>query len=153
MVANDDLRFRFLVGDTWFVLVFTGALRKIIALTPMFIVRGIQLALGLLLAWEGFKLMRPNLLLGLAAIIIVVILRDNRHAPAALVLMGLGVAIVCWNGDIRRAFEISFTLPPLTLPRLHDVSSTMILAGLADSFVNYECGDRHSGLNSRLLSR
>jgi hypothetical protein len=121
----------FWLGITWFVLVFTGALRKIIALTPMFIVRGIQLALGILLAWEGFKLMRPNFLLGIVAIIIVVILRDNRYAPAALVLMGLGVAIVCWNGDIRRAFEISFTLPPLTLPRLHDVSSTMILAGLA----------------------
>jgi hypothetical protein len=71
----------FWLGITWFVLVFTGALRKIIALTPMFIVRGIQLALGILLAWEGFKLMRPNFLLGIVAIIIVVILRDNRYAP------------------------------------------------------------------------
>ncbi|GAK56708.1 sulfate permease/MFS superfamily transporter [Candidatus Vecturithrix granuli] len=74
--------------------------------------------------------MRPNLLLGFVAIIIVVILRDNRYAPAALVLMGFGVAIIFWNGDIRRAFEISFTLPPLTLLRLHDVSYTMLLIGL-----------------------
>jgi len=53
------------LGVTWFILVFSGALRKVIELTPLFVVRGVQLALGVLLAWEGLKMMRPSLLLGL----------------------------------------------------------------------------------------
>jgi len=38
------------LGILWFVLVLTGLLRKLVAITPAFIVRGIQLALGLILA-------------------------------------------------------------------------------------------------------
>ena len=39
------------LGLTWFFLVFTGLMRRIVRWTPRFIVRGIQLALGLMLAW------------------------------------------------------------------------------------------------------
>ena len=35
------------LGLTWFFLVVTGLLRKIVVITPTFIVRGIQLALGI----------------------------------------------------------------------------------------------------------
>ncbi len=38
------------LGVTWFILVFSGALRKTIELTPTLVVRGIQLALGVMLA-------------------------------------------------------------------------------------------------------
>ena len=119
------------LGITWFILVFTGLLRKVIELTPLFVVRGIQLALGVMLAWEGFKMMRPVPLLGLVAIVIVLILRENRYAPAAIVLMLLGVGIIAWRGELGRSLDLAFTLPPLTIPRLDEVGRAMLLAGFA----------------------
>ena len=119
------------LGIIWFILVFTGLLRKIIAVTPLFVVRGIQLALGVMLAWQGLKMMQPAPLLGLVAIVIVLTLRQNRYAPASIVLMALGVGIVAWRGELRGALDLAVTLPPLTLPHLGDVWQAMLLAGFA----------------------
>jgi SulP family sulfate permease len=119
------------LGITWFVLALTGLMRYIVRWTPMFVVRGIQLALGIMLAWEGLKMMRSNLLLGLIAIAIVLLLRENRYAPAAIVLMALGVGIVAWRGELRGTLELAVTLPPLTVPHLDDVWRAMLLAGFA----------------------
>ena len=119
------------LGLTWFVLVLTGLLRKIIEVTPLFVVRGIQLALGVMLAWQALDMMRPTPLLGLLAIVIVLVLRGNRYAPAAIVLMALGVGIIAWKGELERSLELVITLPPLTLPRLRDVWKAMLLAGFA----------------------
>ncbi|MCK4473162.1 MAG: hypothetical protein KAW49_15375, partial [Anaerolineae bacterium] len=119
------------LGITWFILVFTGLLRKIIVATPLFVVRGIQLALGVMLAWQGLKMMQPAPLLGLVAVVIVLALRENRYAPAAIVLIALGVGIVAWQGRLGDALELAITLPPLTVPRLEDVWKAMLLAGFA----------------------
>ena len=119
------------LGITWFILVFTGLLRKIIVATPLFVVRGIQLALGVMLAWQGLKMMQPAPLLGLVAVVIVLALRENRYAPAAIVLIALGVGIVAWQGRLGGALELAITLPPLTVPRLEDVWKAMLLAGFA----------------------
>ena len=119
------------LGILWFVLVLTGLLRKLVAVTPTFIVRGIQLALGITLGWQALKMMAPAPLLGLLAIAIVLLLRENRYAPAALVLMALGVGIVAWQGRLPAAWELKLTLPPLTLPRPSDLWQAMLLAGFA----------------------
>ncbi|MBM4466351.1 MAG: hypothetical protein FJ014_12485 [Chloroflexi bacterium] len=119
------------LGITWFVLALTGLMRHIVRWTPMFVVRGIQLALGVTLAWQGLKMMRPAPLLGLIAIAIVLLLRENRYAPAAIVLMVLGVGIVAWRGQLGQSLELAITLPPLTVPRLADVWRAMLLAGFA----------------------
>lgn len=119
------------LGLLWLVLVLTGLLRKLVEITPTFIVRGIQLALGVTLAWQALQWMRPAPLLGLVAIVIVLLLRENRYAPAAIVLMVLGVAIIAWQGKLPGTWELTLTLPPLTLPRLSDVWQAMLLAGFA----------------------
>jgi predicted benzoate:H+ symporter BenE len=119
------------LGLLWLVLVLTGLLRKLIDITPIFVVRGIQLALGLILAWQAIQWMRPVPLLGLVALAIVLVLRENRYAPAAIVLMILGVAIMAWQGKLPSSWDLSLTLPPLTLPRLSDVWQAMLLAGFA----------------------
>jgi MFS superfamily sulfate permease-like transporter len=118
------------MGLTWFFLIFTGLLRKLIAWTPTFLVRGIQLALGITLGWRALTLMAPAPLLGVLAVAIVLILRQSRYAPASLVLLALGVALAAWRGDLQ-GIEFAFTLPPLTLPRLADVWRAMLLAGFA----------------------
>jgi len=119
------------LGITWFVLALTGLMRHIVRWTPMFLVRGIQLALGVLLAWEGLKMMQPAPLLGLIAIAIVILLRENRYAPAAIVIMLLGIGVMAWQGNLSQSLEMAITLPPLTVPRPEDVWQAMLLAGFA----------------------
>lgn len=119
------------LGLIWLVLVFTGLLRRLLKITPPYIVTAIQLALGVLLGWQAFEWMLPAPLLGLVAIAIVLILRENRYAPAAIVLMVLGVVIMAWNGDLPDTWDLSLTLPPLTIPRPGDVWEAMLLAGFA----------------------
>jgi len=119
------------LGVLWLILVLTGLLRKLLDITPVFVVRGIQLALGATLAWQALQWMRPAPLLALAAIAIVLLLRQNRYAPAAVVLVLLGVVIVAWRGELPETWDLSLTLPPLTLPRLDDVWQAMVLAGFA----------------------
>ncbi len=119
------------LGVLWLVLVLTGLLRKLLDVTPVFVVRGIQLALGATLAWQALHWMSPAPFLALAAVAIVLLLRENRYAPASVVLMVLGVVIVAWRGDLPESWDLSLTLPPLTLPRLDDVWQAMMLAGFA----------------------
>jgi MFS superfamily sulfate permease-like transporter len=83
-----------------------------------------------MLSWEAVKMMRPEPLLGLLAVVIVLTLRKNRYAPAAIVLMVLGVGIVAWKGELG-SLEVTISLPPLTVPRLADVWTAMLLAGFA----------------------
>jgi MFS superfamily sulfate permease-like transporter len=124
------------MGLTWFFLVFTGLLRKLITWTPVFLVRGVQLALGLALGWRALKLMAPAPLLGLLAVAVALLLRQNRYAPASVILIVLGVGLAAWRGDLR-GLTFAFTLPPLTLPRLahgwraNHVWRAMLLAGFA----------------------
>ncbi|MGC9347669.1 MAG: putative sulfate/molybdate transporter [Anaerolineae bacterium] len=118
------------MGLTWFFLIVTGLLRKLIEWTPTFLVRGIQLALGLTLGWQAIKMITPAPLLGVLAIAIVLVLRQNRYAPASVVLILLGVAMAAWRGDLR-GLRFAFTLPPLTVPRPADVGRAMVLAGFA----------------------
>jgi hypothetical protein len=119
------------LGILWFVLVLTGLLRKTVAITPTFVVRGIQLALGVTLGWQALKMMAPAPLLGVLAVAIALLLRENRYTPASLVLMALGVAIVAWQGRLPAAWELTFSLPPLTVPRLADAWQAMLLASFA----------------------
>ena len=119
------------LGILWFVLVLTGLLRKLVAITPTFIIRAIQLALGITLSWQALKMMSTAPLWGLLAVGIVLLLRQNRYAPSSLVLIALGVGIVAWQGKLPAVWELAFTLPPLTLPHLSDVWHSMLLAGFA----------------------
>ncbi|NLF00719.1 MAG: hypothetical protein GX601_07050 [Anaerolineales bacterium] len=119
------------LGLIWFVLVLTGLLRKLLAITPVSVVRGIQLALAALLAWQAIHLMAEEPLLGLLAIVISALLGANRYAPAALVLVALGLGLMAWEGRLTQRLVLDFTLPPLTVPRPADVWQAMLLAGFA----------------------
>jgi MFS superfamily sulfate permease-like transporter len=119
------------LGLTWLFLTATGLLRKLVEITPKYIVTGIRLALGLALAWKALQLMQPAPLLGALAIVIVLVLRDNRFAPAALVLLAIGLGMVAFQGKLPAFTGFQPTLPPFTLPRLGEVWQAMLLAGFA----------------------
>ena len=119
------------LGLVWFFLVFTGLLRRLVSITPLFLVRGIQVALAVMLGWRALEMMALAPLLGLLAVLVAVLLRENRYAPAAVVIMALGVGIMAWRGELQEVVVFDVTLPPLTLPRLDAMWEAMVLAGFA----------------------
>ena len=118
-------------GVIWMILGFTGLIQKIALVTPRSVVRGIQVALGLMLAVEGLKMVATGWILGVISIVIVIVLRENRYAPAAIVLMVLGICIVGFRGELARAIDLGFTLPPITLFRPAEIWQGLVLAGFA----------------------
>lgn len=110
----------FVMGIVWLLLGATGAMTHAARWTPKTVVRGIQLSLGALLAVEGLKMISGWWLLGIAAVGVILLLRENRYAPAAIVLVVLGVVIMAWRGELGTVSGLSFTLPPVTTfdPRL-----------------------------------
>lgn len=118
-------------GVIWLALAFTGLIQKIAAITPRSVVCGVQVALGILLAIEGFKMVSTGWILGAASIIIVIVLRKSRYAPAAIVLMVLGIALVGFRGELPRAIHLGFALPPLTTFSALEIWKGLVLAGFA----------------------
>jgi len=119
------------LGLLWLVLVVSGVLKVIVSITPLFLVRGIQIALGVLLGWQALQMMAPAPLLGLLAVAVVLVLRKNRYAPAAIVVMALGLGIMGWRGELGQLLVWEVTLPPLTVPQLGELWDAMVLAGFA----------------------
>ncbi len=118
-------------GIIWLILSFTGLIQKIAAITPRSVVRGIQVALGIMLAIEGFKMVSTGWILGIVSIIIVILLRKSRYAPAAILLMVLGIVMVGWQGELRGVIHFGFTLPPLTIFHPIEIWKGFVLAGFA----------------------
>jgi hypothetical protein len=118
------------LGLTWLFLVFSGLLHRLVRWTPTYLVRGIQLGLGIALGLQAVRMMAPAPLLGALAIAIIFLLRKSRYAPASVVVIGVGIALVALRGDLEN-IRFGFTLPPLTPPRPRDVWQAMVLAGFA----------------------
>jgi len=118
-------------GVIWLILSFTGLVKKIAAVTPRSVVRGIQVALGIMLAIEGFKMVATGWLLGVVSILMVILLRNSRYAPAAIVLMVLGIAVMGFQGKLIGVARFGFTPPPVTLFQPVEIWRGMVLAGFA----------------------
>lgn len=118
-------------GAIWLILSLTGLVQKLAAITPRSVVRGIQVALGIMLAIEGFKMVSTGWILGAIAIVIVLILRTNRYAPAAIVLMVLGIGVMGFKGELSGVVQPSFTAPPITLFNPIEMWQGLVLAGFA----------------------
>ncbi len=111
------------------VLGVTGLIQNIGRYTPKSTVRGVQLAVGVVLMLKGLKFMiepDPNLaiqaigpvnmsILGTAGLILTFLLLDNKKLPAALVLVVLGIILGIFIG--RPIEEASFNWG-LHLPKL-----------------------------------
>lgn len=113
------------------ILSFSGLIQKVATVTPRSVVRGVQVALGVLLAIEGFKMVATGWILGIISIVIIIVLRGSRYAPAAIVLMVLGIAIVGFRGELLQAIDLSFTLPPVTFFSSGEMWQGLVLAGFA----------------------
>jgi len=118
-------------GVIWLILGFTGLIQKIAAITPRSAVRGIQIALGIMLAYQGFKMVSTGWILGIISILIVILLRKNKYAPAAVVLIVLGIVVAGVKGGLGGVVSFGFALPPVTFFSLPQVWTGLVLAGFA----------------------
>jgi MFS superfamily sulfate permease-like transporter len=88
-------------------------------------------ALGVFLAVQAFKMVSTGWLLGICSLLVVFVLRKNRYAPAAIVLMLLGVGIMLVKGEFGQVASPGFTLPPLTGFRIGELWQGLLRAGFA----------------------
>ena len=121
----------FAMGVVWLILSLTGLIEGISRYTPKPVVRGIQAALGVMLAMQAFNLLSSWWLLGILAIVIALLLKNNRYVPGILLLVILGIAIAFYQGLPGQAAVISFTMPELTVFDPGDLWAVMLLAGFA----------------------
>jgi hypothetical protein len=141
-------------GVIWLILAFTGLIQKMAALTPRGVVRGIQVALGVMLAIEGFKMVATGWVLGVISVVIVIVLRQSRYAPAAIVLMILGIVTMAFRGELRDVVRLSLSLPPITLFSLPEIWQGLVLAGFAQIAADrYKRRHRHERSYFAVLSR
>lgn len=121
----------FAMGAVWVVFSLGGVMEWIAKVTPKSVVRGIQTALGIMLAIQGLKMFSTWWMLGLAAMVIVVVFRKSRYAPAAILLVVLGVVIMGVKGQLHAVAAPRLTLPPLTGFQLGEIWDSLIRGGFA----------------------
>jgi hypothetical protein len=121
----------FAMGLIWLLFAVTGIIDRIVRITPHSVIRGIQVALGVLLAFQALKMVSTWWVMGIIAVLVVLVLRQNRYAPAAVVLMLLGVGIMLVKGEFGGVNSPGFTLPPITGFTLDDLWQGLVRAGFA----------------------
>ncbi|MFC1782078.1 putative sulfate/molybdate transporter [Planctomycetota bacterium] len=121
----------FAMGVIWLIFAATGIMGWMARVTPNSVIRGIQAALGVLLAVEALKMISTWWVLGIVSILIVLLLRQNRYAPAAIVLMVLGMLIMFIKGQFQQINLLSLSLPSLTGFRFEEIWQTLLIAGFA----------------------
>jgi hypothetical protein len=119
------------MGVIWIVLALTGLMKYVAMITPKVVVRGIQCALGALLALEALKMVSTFWVLGAIAVLIILLLRNNKYAPAALVLVVLGISIMYFNNQLQQISGFGLTLPSITFFKPLEVWEALVLAGFA----------------------
>jgi MFS superfamily sulfate permease-like transporter len=124
------------LGIFWLLFSFTGLIEKIVKSIPKCVVRGIQVALGFMLGLLGLSMVKEagwidGWLLGLISIFIILIFKENKRTPAAIILVLLGIILIGAQGKLKGVFELGINLPPLILPRMDMVLKTFLLAGIA----------------------
>jgi SulP family sulfate permease len=136
-----------LFGIVLLVLGFTGLIDRLAQYFNKPIVRGIQFGLGLILIQKGIAyilknellIQQPspdisifgipfNLIIGLVAFLVVLLLLSNRRFPAALVIIFAGMAIGIIFGGLNQVdFNLGPTPVKIGLPGMADFSTALVL--------------------------
>ncbi|MET0004971.1 MAG: sulfate transporter [gamma proteobacterium symbiont of Ctena orbiculata] len=102
-----------LLGATVLLLTLTGLVSRIGKMIPQSVLTGIQLGVGLILAWAGAKLILQEPMIGLMSLVLLLLLLPTRFKPVAAILVILGSTI--WSGIDRPGqmpeITIGFYLP------------------------------------------
>ena len=121
----------FAMGLVWMLFSATNIMGFMARITPLSVVRGIQMALGVLLALQALPMLKASWVLAALSIAIVVALRRSRYAPAAVVLMALGVGIMLAQGRFSQVAFNGLTWPSLTFFHPGEVWDSLVQGGFA----------------------
>jgi hypothetical protein len=121
----------FAMGVIWLFFSITGLMVWIAKIAPNSVVRGIQVTLGVVLALKAVEMISSGWVLGIISIVIAFVLRNNRYAPSAIVLMALGLVIMFTGGQFKEVSFVSFSIPTFTSFKPIDIWPALILAGFA----------------------
>lgn len=121
----------FTMGLIWLALATTGAITWIARATPTPVVMGVQVTLGVLLATEAIRLSSASWVTAAAGVVIVLTLRRNKYAPAAIVLVGAGLLIMAFNGGFEGLAPIRFRLPGIVIFTVDDMWQSLLSGGFA----------------------
>lgn len=121
----------FAMGVAWLIMASTGAMGLVARITPESVIRGIQVALGIMLAVKALEMMSAGWGLGIVSVAIVLLLRNNRFAPAAVVLVFLGMAVMYVRGQFAGFSGPGFILPQLQAISLSEAWQAMLQAGFS----------------------
>ncbi len=119
------------MGMVWLVFGLTGVMGWIARVTPHAVVRGIQVALGVLLALKAFDMISSWWAVGLVSVVLALLLRRSRYAPGAIVLILMGLLIMFARGQLLGIPTPGLRLPQLTTFRADEVWQALVLAGFA----------------------
>ncbi|MDI6786426.1 MAG: putative sulfate/molybdate transporter [bacterium] len=125
------------LGLFWLFLSFTGFIEKIVKYTPKCVVRGIQISLGIMLGFLGYSMISQSAIfiegwgLGIISLIIIVFLQKNKCAPAAIVLLILGILISNLKGDLSGKINFSISFPSIFIPNIKEIGQAFLLAGIS----------------------
>ena len=119
------------MGIVWTVFAVIGVMKWIAKVTPDSVIRGIQVALGIILAIEAIKMISTWWIIGVLSIITGLVLGRNRYAPAAIVLMALGLVIMLVKGQFNLVESPRLTLPIITGFSPREVWQSFLQAGFA----------------------
>lgn len=121
----------FAMGIVWVLFALTGVMDFIAKITPQSVIRGVQLSLGFLLAFQAIQMIKGGWILGIVSIAIVLVFRQNKYAPAAILLMFLGIGIMFVKGQLNQFDLPLFKLPALTTFAPQEVWQSLVKAGFA----------------------
>jgi len=121
----------FAMGIIWLLFGWSGIMPWLSRITPPAVVRGIQVALGALLAAEALKMIATGWLLGLIAVILIICLRNNKRAPASIVLMALGLLMIACDDTAHVAGQVGLRLPATTGFQPVELWQSLLQAGFA----------------------
>ncbi len=121
----------FSMGIIWLVIATTGIASRVANLTPASVVRGIQTTLGILLAIEAGKMLSTSWRMGALALAVGIGFRKFRHAPAAVMLVLLGVAIMLVDNQLGAIRSPGIAFPSLTFFNPGEIWESLVQAGFA----------------------
>lgn len=119
------------MGIVWLLMAATGAMTLVAKVTPKSVTRGIQVALGILLGIQAFDMVRGGWILAVISVVVILVLRKNRYAPAAVVLIVLGIGIMLFKGQFAGIAGPGFRLPSITTFSMKEVWIALIAGGFA----------------------
>lgn len=121
----------FAMGAIWIVFSVSGVMGWIAKYTPKSVIHGIQISLGVLLAVEAIKMISTWWVLGAVAVLIVFVFARNRYAPAAIILIALGLTIMLIRGEFDVIGSPRLSLPVLTGFGIDEIWQSFVRGGFA----------------------